>query len=385
MEKWLTDKGPGTHVLMDGGILQVPFEQLDEFYVECVHAVRLGKKIYVVEQKTDVFKFFVDLDYKGPEALPDDVILNLVEVMHSVVQKGRCLIARAEPRDVDNQVKTGVHIHWPDVFVTKSEALALRTRILLELPDDPEWSQRIDASVYGGSGLRMLWSHKRDRGSVDSGPYTPWRELNGDVFDQVPSAETLKLFALRTNEVSKEAVNVEITCAPLERYIRKNLKGQERANVRRVMRKGSDTIIVQTDSKYCERIQGEHKSNHVWFGIRGEMICQLCHDDECNRIAAEKNANNEKLPKRFSGREYILSPSIVDELRSNVAVDNSTFVPIRDLVPDFWWQEESVPQRGASLLGSRPSNMGAAPKSSVRVRKPKGKSRTKSKWPIQRD
>jgi hypothetical protein len=370
---------------MDGGILQVPFEQLDEFYVDCVHAVRLGKKLYVVEQKTDVFKFFVDLDYKGPEALPDDVILNLVEVMHSVVQKGRCVIARAEPRDVDNQVKTGVHIHWPDVFVTKSESLALRTRILLELPDDPEWSQRIDASVYGGSGLRMLWSHKRDRGSVDSGPYVPWRDLDGNVFDAMPSAETLKLFALRTNEVSNESVNVEITCAPLELYIRKNLKGQERANVRRVMRKGSDTIIVQTDSKYCERIQGEHKSNHVWFGIKGELICQLCHDDECNRIAAEKNANNEKLPKRFSGREYILSPSIVDELRSNVAVDNSTFVPIRDLVPDFWWQEESVPQRGAPVLGSRPSNVGNASKSSSGNGKHKKQSGKKSKWTLPSD
>jgi hypothetical protein len=32
MDKWATDRGPGTHVLMDGGILQVPFEQLDEFY-----------------------------------------------------------------------------------------------------------------------------------------------------------------------------------------------------------------------------------------------------------------------------------------------------------------------------------------------------------------
>jgi hypothetical protein len=366
---------------MDGGILQVPFEQLEEFYLECVHAVRLGKKLYVVEQKTDVFKFFVDLDYKGPEALPDDVILNLVGVMHSVVQKGRCIIARAEPRIVDGQVKTGVHIHWPDVFVTKSEALALRTRILLDLPEDPEWSQRIDASVYGGSGLRMLWSHKREKG-IDSKPYVPWRDIEGNVFEPVPSPEILKLFAVRTNEVSNESVNVEITCAPLERYIRKYLKGQELANVRRVMRKASDTIIVQTDSKYCERIQGEHKSNHVWFGIRGELICQLCHDDECNRIAAEKNANNEKLPKRFSGREYILSPSIVDELRSNVAVDNSTYVSIRDLVPDFWWQEESVSQRGAPVLGSGPSNVGAASKSSGGVSKSKKQSGKKSKWSV---
>jgi hypothetical protein len=369
---------------MDGGILQVPYEQLDEFYVECVHAIRLGKKIYVVEQKTDVFKFFVDLDYKGSEALPDDVILELATTMHSVVQKGRCIIARAEPRQVDTQVKSGVHIHWPDVFVTKSEALALRTRILLELPDDPEWSQRIDASVYGGSGLRMLWSHKREKG-VDSNPYFPWRDLEGHVFDRTPNPETLKLFAVRTNQVSKEAVNVEITCAPLERYIRKNLKGQERANVRRVMRRGTDKIIVQTDSKYCERIQGEHKSNHVWFGIRGELICQLCHDEECNTIAAEKNAGNEKLPKRFVGREHILSPSIVDELHSNVAVDNSTFVPICDLVPDFWWKEEPISQGGAPVLGSGSSNLGNASKKSGGVRKPTSKSRAKGWGTIPRN
>jgi hypothetical protein len=367
MDKWATDKGPGTHVLMDGGILQVPYEQLDEFYVECVHAIRLGKKIYVVEQKTDVFKFFVDLDYKGPEALPDDVILELATTMHSVVQKGRCVIARAEPRQVDTQVKTGVHIHWPDVFVTKSEALALRTRILLELPDDPEWSQRIDASVYGGSGLRMLWSHKREKG-IDSSPYFPWRDLDGNVFDRVPNPETLKLFAVRTNQVSKEAVNVEITCAPLERFIRRYLKGQDRANVRRVLRKGNDRIIVQTDSKYCERIQGEHKSNHVWFGITRGKICQMCHDDDCKAA-------------KFVGREHILSPSIVAELRSNVAVDNSTYVSICDLVPDFWWQEESVSQGGAPVFRTRPSNLGNASRSSSRFRKPESKSRTKG-WGV---
>jgi hypothetical protein len=329
---------------MDGGILQVPFEQLEEFYTECVHSIRTGTKLYVVEQKTDVFKFFVDLDYKGPEALPDEAILELVNVMHTVVQKGQCCIARAAPRNVDSLVKTGVHIHWPDVYVTRSEALALRTRILLELPDDPEWSRRIDASVYGGSGLRMLWSHKREKG-VDSDPYVPWRDLDGNRFDPVPTAEILKLFALRTDKVSSEAVNIEITCAPLERFIRKNMKGQERANVRRVMRKGQDKIIVQTDSKYCERIQGEHKSNHVWFGIMNGRICQLCHDDECNMISAEKNKSKKINSKfgtkkeilRFVGREHILSPSIVEELHSNVAVDNSTFVPIRDLVPDFWW------------------------------------------------
>jgi len=364
MEKWRTDRGPGTHVLMDGGILQVPFEQLDEFYTEYVHAVRTGKKLYVVEQKTDVFRFFVDLDYKGPEALSDETILELTHVMHNVVKSGRCVIARAQPRDVgEGLVKTGVHIHWPDVFVTKTEALALRTRILLELPDDPEWSQRIDASVYGGSGLRMLWSHKREKGT-ETGPYIPWRELTGAVFDSVPDPAVLSLFAVRINKVSREFVNVEITCTPLEKFIQRYLKGQERANVRRVMRKGQDKIVVQTDSRYCERIQGEHKSNHVWFGISKGRICQLCHDDECKA-------------QKFVGREHILSPSIVEELRSNVAVDNSTFVPICDLVPDFWWEEESFPQRSPSVFRSGRAHMASVPATPRAVRKPSTLNRSK--------
>jgi hypothetical protein len=62
-------------------------------------------------------------------------------------------------------------------------------------------------------------------------------------------------------------------------------------------------------------------------------------------ISAEKNRlkkynskfGTKKEVLRFVGREHILSPSIVAELHSNVAVDNSTFVPICNLVPDFWW------------------------------------------------
>jgi hypothetical protein len=340
---------------MDGGILQVPWEQLDEFYTEYIHAVRTGQKLYVVEQKTEVFKFFVDLDYKSDIALTNEEINTLAELMSSVVS-GRCVIARAPPRHVGKQIKSGVHFHWPEVFVTKKEALALRTRILLELPDDPEWSQRIDASVYGGSGLRMLWSHKKEK-NEDMEPYNPLGHTGP------PTKETLALFAVRTNKQDDTEVNVELTCAPLERFIQRHLKGQDRARVRRVMRKKNDRFVVQTDSRYCERIQGEHRSNHVWFGITGDKICQLCHDDEC---------------KKFVGREHILSPSIVEELYSNVAVDHTTYVALRDLVPDFWWKEESVSSNGSSVLGSGPRRVEPVSKTHRNVRKSKTPNRSKS-------
>jgi hypothetical protein len=351
MDKWRVEKGPGTHVLMDGGILQVPWEQLDEFYTEYIHAVRTGTRLYIVEQKTEIFKFFVDLDYKSELALSDKEVRELADLMSNVVSKP-CVIARAPPRQVGRFIKSGVHFHWPDVYVTKKEALALRTRILLELPEDPEWAQRIDSSVYGGSGLRMLWSHKKEKGE-DTEPYVPLDHVGP------PTKEILALFAVRTNKQA-ETCTIELTCAPLERFIQRHLKGQSRARVRRVIRKGQNRIVVQTDSRYCERIQGEHRSNHVWFGIQGDRICQLCHDDDC---------------KKFVGQEHILSPSIVEELCSNVAVDNSTYMSICDLVPDFWWQEESISSRSPSVLRVGPSCLESVPKPSRRIRKYKNSNR----------
>ena len=37
-----------SHVLMNGGVLSVPSDRLNEFYDKCIEAVLSGDKIYVV-------------------------------------------------------------------------------------------------------------------------------------------------------------------------------------------------------------------------------------------------------------------------------------------------------------------------------------------------
>ena len=348
-EKWRTLHGPGTHVLMDGGILDVPLADTNAFYIEYISAVRRGRKVYVVEQKTDVFRFFVDLDYKGPEAITDELLLEVLQKMCDVVP-GRCVVARAPVREVDGLQKSGVHIHWPDTFVTRQEALAHRTKILMEL-DGPEWSEFIDASVYGGSGLRMLWSHKKPTGE----PYVPWTP-EGFSTDG-PDIETLALFSGRTNE-ERPTVDDTGSHEGLEEYIRKYIPGQERARVKRIGQKGQ-TRWVQTDSRFCENIGQEHKSNHVWFSIYGDKICQMCHDaDTC---------------QGFVGREYLLSPSIVDD-----SVAAPVRLPISSLLPDHWFLEansQPVHQGSTSVLGSRPGHMERVQRKNPSVRGGKGHSR----------
>jgi hypothetical protein len=286
---------------MDGGILFVPDEDMDAFFQVYINTLK-NRKLYVVEQKTEVFKFFVDLDYKGQEKLSDECILQISKKIHSILgEPGRCCIARAQPRPVKEGIKSGVHIHWPDYKVTKQEALAARTKILLEIPrqDGIDWAQVIDSSVYGGSGLRMLWSHKKPSGD----PYIPWRILDGQEFSKEPSFDILKLFSIRcpTTERVQEADDDIPAAEPIEEFIQRYVPGQRRTQVKKIQRleEGTDAWYVQTDSKFCEKIHDEHKSNHVWFLLTKGRISQRCFNEEC---------------KDHDFSQHILPPSIVDEI-----------------------------------------------------------------------
>jgi hypothetical protein len=343
IERWRVPNGHATHVLMDGGILFVPTEETLEFYQACVDAIISGTKLYVVEQKTELFKFFVDLDYKAQEKLKDEDLLQFCSIIHEALgTSSRCLIARARPRPVaDGLIKSGVHIHWPDLVVTRTQALHFRSKIILNLSQDFafDWDRVIDASVYGGSGLRMLWSHKKPTGD----PYVPWRDLNGTPFAKEPNVDTLDLFAVRTDEVARHEDVLENN-GPLEDFVRKYLEGQGRTRIKKVQRHEHDGWFAQTDAKYCESIHKEHKSNHIWFSIRSGRISQRCFDEDC---------------REFRGQEHILPPSIVEQLNDVAIVGSPSCSFLMDFLPDGPSRTfQEVQRKGAQVLGSGPKELG---------------------------
>ena len=355
IKRW-TRKGTDapTHVLMDGGQLHVPDADLDAFYKAYLADIACGTRLYVVEQKTEIFKFFVDIDFKAERALTDADALELCRRICEAVGHGQCLVARAPPRRVKDEIKSGFHLHWPDLCVTRQEALALRTKILLELDGD-EWAQIIDSSVYGGSGLRCLWSHKKPEGA----PYVPWISVpNETALSPVPSAETLKLFAVRVpGQAGGQQPKIRrVASAPgcivpsdsrLEEFIRTNLEGQNTARVKAVRktRKGEGKgLCVETDSRYCECIKGLHKSNHVWFWILDGTIRQVCLNEECDG---------------FKGRQHILPPSISNEGARVASPPRHSAI---DLLPKTWsgsFQEFRT--GGAPVLGSGSAGVEVVP------------------------
>jgi hypothetical protein len=354
MEKWKVPRGGGTHVLMDGGVLLVPPEETLEFYQAYCQTINFGSKLFVVEQKTDRFKFFVDLDYKAKEKLSDEDLLQFCFIIHETLggdSVSECLIARARPRVVgEGLIKSGVHIHWPRLIVTRTEALNFRSKLIQALGDGP-WDTIIDVSVYGGSGLRMLWSHKKPTGD----PYIPWRQLNSTrEFSKTPNIETLELFSVRTDEAAKEAEGQVVEVKGIEEFIQKYMAGQERTHVKRIQRHEYDGWYIQTDSRYCENLRREHKSNHVWFSIHSGRVSQRCFDEDCSE---------------FHGREHILPPSIVEQLNDVAIVGSPSPTFLVDLLSNgSKSQIQEIRAHGPSVLGPGPSQLAEIFGQSPRVR-----------------
>ncbi len=364
LRKWCHDQNYTnasnlSHVRMDGGVLSIPFDTLDTFYEMYVASILAGEKVYIVEQKTDTYAFFVDIDYKDESALTIEAIRGTCKIIYDKVKRFgglKCLVCVSEPKPCGHGLtKTGVHMIWPDFIVDQSSAIALREHILVALMKDREgydWNEIIDASVYGslerqtkGSGFRMPWSHKKakhdlcggqgcslcENGKIDQGAYLPIFLIQQGLvntisrIDQTPSTEILKMAAVRTNKPvsvsveppvnrikegsftkgqTKNEIEDQTMKNELEQFIRENIEGQDRVRITKMF-KHKDTVLVSSTSKYCENLQREHSSNHVWFIISGSVISQKCFC-RCETLRGRRDG----FCKDFSGRRHKLPVSL---------------------------------------------------------------------------
>jgi hypothetical protein len=365
---WCKDQGFAnnsdlSHVLMDGGVLSVPFDKLNDFHEKYIEIVKGGERLYVVEQKSEKYNFFVDIDYKDKESLNLDEIKEICKVICDKVKRhgGKdCLISVAPPKLCGELTKTGVHLNWPGFVVDQESAIALREHILVALSKAMgrtiDWNEIIDAAVYGnanrktkGSGFRMPWSYKKakhdacdgqgcsgcERGKIDQLPYLPiFVYHHGPLssimrIGQEPSLDILKMAVVRTNEPqtthvvppstvlkegsftatqTKDEVRDEELKDMIEEFVRKHMEGQSQALVPKLFKK-KDTYLVSTTSKYCENLKREHGSNHVWFIISGKTIIQKCFC-LCETLRGRRDG----FCKDFCGRRHQLPNSIVERL-----------------------------------------------------------------------
>lgn len=371
-KRWCSEQGflnhkiqNPSHVLMDGGVLEVPFDRLDDFYKVYIQSIKAGEELFVVEQKTENYKFFLDIDYKNTTELNIDEIKSIgLDVCSKVESLGlpcRCLISVAEPKVVNGVIKTGVHFNWPDMTVSQEGAVHLRWHVIstLNISKTGDWSQYVDGSVYGdletktrGSGFRMPWSHKKGKhsdckgqgcivckysGKLTEGEYLPvflYDDSGMKPYSPEITLDGMWMATLRTTEdpvevpkttighsVSKkkegnfkslhtkdEIVDNELL-ALLETFIRLNLPGQSRSRVKKVF-KSRNTYRVETTSKYCENLGRNHNSNHIWFYINNDKtICQKCFC-RCETMDGRRHG----FCRDFSGRAHYMNKRLCEIL-----------------------------------------------------------------------
>ena len=378
-KRWCKDQGFAnnsdlSHVLMDGGVLSVPFDKLNDFYEKCVEVYNSGEKIFVVEQKTENYNFFMDLDYKDDEEMSFEQIKSVCKVICDKVSKfgGKdALISVAEPKPVDTLIKTGIHINWPGFVVNRSSALGLRDHVINTLNlayGSRDWKDIVDISVYGnssrntkGSGFRMPWSHKKGKHEACAGQgcelcnntgketqseylpifiYKHGPSSTLEKTEQKPSVDILHMATLRTQSMEPviiEGTREEATFTKLqtknefkdqealllvEAFVRKNVEGQTTASITKMF-KYNKQFLVSTNSKYCENKKCNHNSNHVWFHIVGDTIAQKC-------FSTTNVLRQYGFCKDFSGRRHQLSKKITDILYEDGKVE--TYTPKKKVV-----------------------------------------------------
>jgi hypothetical protein len=217
IKSWDSKGKIATHVTMNNGRFHVADKDEAEFLRWYAQTVSEHKRVWFVEQLTPIFRYFVDLDFAQLVGIPERAMqataklvqrvllrfypsLQSNEIVKVSTESGsvkmkndevlRAIVCTTNYKFINakdgkpEMVKTGVHILWPNVYLTRDDALDIRESIVVELEKEfgkrlhplNSWQDVVDSSVYGsgnfgtkGSGLRMVGSRKTDTCNVCKG------------------------------------------------------------------------------------------------------------------------------------------------------------------------------------------------------------------------
>lgn len=380
-----------THVSMVGGkYMIINEENIDELR----NVIRLSyveqTPISIVECKTPVFRYFIDIDFVSNLPITEVIMISYVKKIIEYVKEcfvvnksdidtlfttyGYMTKPRVKVKDGVDKIKTGCHLYIPNLHIDSSCAIKVRThiigKILIDYPN-LNWDDIIDESVYKNLGLRMPYTpklvkckckSKRDCnmciGGVinEGGIYTPAFVLNSkdlsenkEVLDHLnrnvrfslskatirilnnwniptinynvlpnTNQKSKRLSRIKSNVYSDGDMKCASECKEIERFIRGNFECYKSITVTNVTRhEYTDALLNKTyiyliacDSKWCQNINKEHKSNHIYFQIKPSgVLVQKCFctcetlvgrkDGYCKHFESPKNGINIKNDNRL--------------------------------------------------------------------------------------
>ena len=168
-----------THILMDGergGKISIPNEAIDGFFSSYAEDLLTGSQLFVVEKRTTVFKFCIDVDFKIIYS-EEDVTRFVTTACESVCpyftdatgkfpEEASCIVCAVtnDGHAGGSRKAPGLHLIFPFAPVKENSARWIRSGVVHALRDlagfQEDWNTVIDISVITTSGLRMVGSDK---------------------------------------------------------------------------------------------------------------------------------------------------------------------------------------------------------------------------------
>ena len=186
---------PATHYSLNGGKYFIKPERMTAF-LQCYGAALYHREkhlLYLVERPSKHFKFHMDLDIKQrnlvqPSEVEEVYLPTIFRVLQNFygdappetflcltlsapgkrITESRLKETDAEEMEKERCVKSGFHLHFPNLVVDAERALTLRDNMVVELKKkmNRTWPENaiddvVDESIYLTNGIRMIGSDKR--------------------------------------------------------------------------------------------------------------------------------------------------------------------------------------------------------------------------------
>ena len=354
-----------THYLLDGGIWKIPVEKYQEFLKLLSIDLQNGEKHYISENRTSVFKFICDLDFYETAIISIkqiEIIVNTIqEIIYEYFGLSKVIICGSDSKtaviESVEYVKSGFHLVWPDIWITRDIAKAIRLIIIKKLTLEygernpvNSWDDVVDLAVYEDNGLRMIGcrkmgickscKNKREfretcetclgNGKIDENRvYSPKSVLPSDTeyfnklqsvyftvcetsiynYQALPETKLLITPLIAPVAVVKKKVNKaskgDEETIKIEKFIKSNFKEKYSDCVIKKITKVDERYFVELENNFCMNVNRNHTSSGVYFQIRSSGICQRCY---CKKTTTEGRLFGGC--DSFSSKEIPLSKSL---------------------------------------------------------------------------
>lgn len=408
LDKWLISKDYFTrtvetpvpsHLLYNGykgGKIYLPRSKEYEFLCQYANELSKRTKLYYVETRPRTFKFMIDIDISDNHYWSVEEISKLTMIIQKTVyaffETNQVVVCCISPIKIKNdEIHTGIHLIWPNLFIMSDTALCIRRGIIQKLKESvfklsKTWEDIIDETIYTRNGYRMIGSDKistmktpKDSGSkkkvkvpenrpldllfvMDSYPdyllnenyynrlrkdtkalvlETSIRYVIDACLDQGMCINKFPLW-LEDDILQRKAPNRGIggTVASgkdhliIEEFIHKKLPSvYSNQIVKAVTRYPDGNLLIKTNSRFCMNLGREHNSCGIYFFACPDGIYQKCLCP-CNKLDGRKNGlcmdySSECFPFNEDTRK-LLFPGLSENMfvkLKNKKKEDSKYVP----------------------------------------------------------